>query len=895
MRRASTPVGGESAPWRIQPWRVTLVAVELVWWCLGARFRRTWVPSLVMALLIGVIGGFVFAAAAAARRVDDSYDVLMSEIDAPDLVVVPECGSSGLIGCTGPTSALDTEVVTGQISRLGAVERVRPVAEVRPYLIAPDGTPLLAEADNPKGCFDGDRSVSLLALRDGGPREQPLPFRLIGELPQGDPSGVVLTRATAERVGVGIGDGFTLAGWCTGDGDAVELSEPIDLVVTGVSIGAFDVEPPGTGQTIEPAYVDATLLDALYTAGADRSGFNTVWLRDGSTAEVTRQLDGYDVVLDVAKQTAIIDEALDADARPLWILAAFGALAGILLLAPIIDRSIRDDADDVATLVALGSTRSQVGLRAVSHIAVVAAAGALVAIASAPGIATLLPLGLAEVIVTERVYLDAVVTVFGTAFLISAVAAAAAFSTWRLVAGPRTSRPITALTTDRAVGSLRLRPPAQTGAMAAVGRPAGRRLASPWPGLVSLVLACTVSVAGLTYVGGLHNLEQSPHLLGWNWDVVVALETGPGDRASVIAKIGQLDGVEQATVGTLWPPVFLSTPGSDLQVWPWSFTTGPGAITPTMVQGRAPEGPDEVAIDLVFRDLTGLAPGDTVQLQRPSLAAQLADELGRNSDSGLVIDPPDDEPVVALFEITGIAVLSLERTQLVPQTSFTLAGLAAFVEPSVDEVEATRAWLPDDLPDEARDAVDQTLSDSRITDRVVYVRTSGDARDVAARIEEFEGVGGVMAPRPFEVVTLINALSLSGADDVPLALAILAAVAALALVTYLLSTGMWARRTELAILRALGLSAWGVRSSLAAQATTTVVLLFTVSVPVGVAIGRTAWLEYARDLLVVPAATVPWTRLVALFIGALVAVNVVAVLVAQLTVRRSAARELRAE
>ena len=78
-----------------------------------------------------------------------------------------------------------------------------------------------------------------------------------------------------------------------------------------------------------------------------------MWLLDDSTAAVTRELEGYDVLLDLAEQTAIIDEALDADARPLWILAAAGALTGILLLAPIIDRSIRADTDDVATLVAL--------------------------------------------------------------------------------------------------------------------------------------------------------------------------------------------------------------------------------------------------------------------------------------------------------------------------------------------------------------------------------------------------------------------------------------------------------------------------------------------------------------------------------------------------------------
>lgn len=891
--RASTTGMGASAPWCCRRSRVTLVVVELAWLSLHARLRRAWVPSLAIALLIGVVGGFVIAAASAARRVDGAYQALLSEIDAPDLVVIPGCGSKTITGCTGPPAVTDSDVVTEQLRRVEEVERVRPVSEVRPYLIAADGTPLLASRDNPIGCFDGDRSVGLLALRAGGPREQSLPFRLVGELPHGDPSGVVLTRATAERVGIGIGDGFTLAGWCNGDGESIELSEPIELAVTGMSIGAFDVEPPGTGRTVEPLYVDQSALDALYAAGAKRSAPNAVWLVDDSTASITPGLDGYDVLLDLAEQTAIIDEALHDDARPLWILAAAGALTGILLLAPIIDRSIRNDTDDVATLAALGSTRQQIGVRAVSHIVVLAAAGLLLAIAFAPLISVLLPQGLARVIVTDHASFDASVTALGTVLLFSAVAAIAAVSTWRLVGGTRLSRPVTALTTDRAVGSLRLGPPTQTGVMAAIGRPAGRRLASPWPGLVSLVLACTVCVGGLTYVAGLRHLEQSPHLVGWNWDAAVFVDDGADDRSRVVAEVGELDGVETATSGTLWPPVVLSMPGSDLQVWPWSFATGSGAITPTIVQGRSPQGPDEVAIDIVFRDLTGLAPGDTVQLQRPSLAAQIASELP--AEPGMIIEPPDDQPVVGTFEVTGIAVLPLGRTQVFPQTSFTLAGLAAFTTAKIDEVEAARAWLPDDLPVEVRTDIERKLADLDITDRLVYVRTSSDVSDVAARIEEIDGVAYVQAPRPIEVVTLVNELNLAGTDDVPLALAVLTAVAAVALVTYLLATGMWARRGELAMLRALGLSSWGVRLSLAAQAISTAVLVLAVSIPVGVAIGQWAWVGYARDLLVIQEPTIPWTGLATLIVGALVAVNAAAMVVAQLTVNRSAAKELRAE
>ena len=471
----------------------------------------------------------------------------------------------------------------------------------------------------------------------------------------------MLTRATADRVGVGIGDGFTVAGWCTGDGDPIELSEPIDVVVTGVSIGAFDVEPPGSGQTIEPAYVDETVVEALYAADAERPPYNAVWLVDDSTADVARELDGYDVVLDLAEQTAIIDEALDADARPMWILAAAGALTGILLLAPIIDRNIREDIEDVATLVALGCTRTQIGLRAVSNIVVLAAGGVVIAILAAPLIAALLPLGLAGVIVGDDVWFDVAVTALGIVLLVAALAAVSALSTWRLAVGPRTSRPVTTLTADRAVGSLRLRPPAQTGVMAAVGRPAGRRLVSPWPGIVSLVLACTVCVAGLTYVAGLRNLEQKSPPVGMELGrrrVHRRRRRGPfqGGRRDRAVRRGRT-----SDVGHLCGHRCTSRCQGP------TSKCGPGRSPPDPMPSRRPwcrAGPQRVPTRWPSISFSAMSPASRRVTPCSSNAPLSASRLHRswgNGGSAVVIEPPDDEPVVATFEVTGIAVLPTDR------------------------------------------------------------------------------------------------------------------------------------------------------------------------------------------------------------------------------------------
>ena len=68
--------------------------MAVLWPLLRVRWRRALAPSLAVALLIGVIGGFVLAAAASARRVETAYRTLVEEIDAPDLGVIPvvDCG-----------------------------------------------------------------------------------------------------------------------------------------------------------------------------------------------------------------------------------------------------------------------------------------------------------------------------------------------------------------------------------------------------------------------------------------------------------------------------------------------------------------------------------------------------------------------------------------------------------------------------------------------------------------------------------------------------------------------------------------------------------------------------------------------------------------------------------
>ena len=744
---------------------------------LRAGWRRARASSIIIALLIGLTGGFAIAAASAARQVDSAFDSLLREIDAPDLVVIPKCSAQSITGCDAPDEDAPTQLA--RLSSIDAVEQARTVEVVRPHLLGVDGTLLLATNDNPTGCFDGDRSPAMIAAGDGTPADQAVPFKLLGNMPAPNSTEVVLTRATARRVGLATGDELVLAGWCTGDGDAVELDTPIALVVSGLSIGPLDVEPPGTGISLEPTYVDPGVFDAIVDKGAETSLNSVVWLADGSVEATTRNITGYDVLIDIDEQASNIDRALDTDARPLWIIVLAGLVVGLLVLAPIIHRSIAGDAGDITALAALGASRSQRSVHVAAHITAVCAAGMLLAVIAAPSIRSALPLGLGAAIVTDRAPgWDSAATLAGIALLTVALGAVVAVSTWHSVRPDRDRTSPGTIESRRPSRSVRLRPAGQTGILAAIGRPAGRRLANPWPGIVSLALAVAVSVAGLTYVAGLRHFESTPRLTGWNWDMVVEIEGSPQERETTVERISALDGVDTATTGTFFPPVFLSIPDTDFQVWPWSYATGVEAITPTMVDGRAPQGPDEIAIDAVFAEFTGKAIGDTVVLSRPPLTEQLAEQI---SHEEIVADIPDTARTTSTFEITGLAVFSNDRTNRFPQASFTLDGYAEFIAPNDDEIADVRAWLPTDLPDELQGEIERYLADPSLDDRVAYVRTSSDVSVLAGRVEATEGVSAVFAVGSDDLLTLLNGLNVSDNDRVPATLAVMGLIASLAL------------------------------------------------------------------------------------------------------------------
>jgi hypothetical protein len=103
------------------------------------------------------------------------------------------------------------------------------------------------------------------------------------------------------------------------------------------------------------------------------------------------------------------------------------------------------------------------------------------------------------------------------------------------------------------------------------------------------------------------------------------------------------------------------------------------------------------------------------------------------------------------------------------------------------------------------------------------------------------------------------------------------------------------RRSELALLKALGLTRRQVREVIAWQASAILVIACLVGVPFGVVVGRWAWTSFAASLGVLPVTVIPGIALLSGFAALLVAGNLLATVPASIAARTKPAPLLRAD
>jgi hypothetical protein len=369
-----------------------------------------------------------------------------------------------------------------------------------------------------------------------------------------------------------------------------------------------------------------------------------------------------------------------------------------------------------------------------------------------------------------------------------------------------------------------------------------------------MIVGIAALTGAMTFTGGLDHLLVTPRLVGLNWNVTFfgGFEPPAGTQDADVLEVflhsidraEQVPGVERMGYGTFWPPSDVPLiDGIETQFM--SFSTGPRAIQPTIITGRAPVGADEIMVSAAVLDNLGRQIGDTIVVH-----------------GAILTEGVEPKPTSSRVEIVGVGVVPVVGGGLDKGVALTFEGLQRLYP--------------------------------QVGPGIAFSKLSEGA-DRERAIEDLEGLGFRRDTSPFDLAP-VDALNLDvrEADLVPRLLGALMAVLGAAVLTHLVLTGVRARRNELATLRALGFTSRQVRATLAWGATTVTVLTLLVALPLGIIAGRVAWEAYARRIDIVPESVYPWWPLALVAGVALVLANVVAVAAGR-SGARSPAKALRAE
>lgn len=809
---------------------------------LRSDLRTGWRPWAVLALLIGVFGGVVVAAEAGARRTATAYPRLLDASHA----------SHVLVGAfrTGLEGYYD------EVARLPQVEDATAMAGLPLLPRLPSGEP---------GTLDGN----VLAPVGGGlGRTLDRPELLAGRLPEPDrPREAVVNEVAAERYGLRVGSRWAMVAAQTDPADAEgEPHALVPLTVTVVGVGRWANEVVPTAKFDSTAHV--LMTPATYRAYGQGHGLNfdvvVVRLRPGADlarfrANVERlardRADEVGGVLfaDNLDRDRRVERAIRPQAVALGLFGAFAALAALLVLGQALARQLGEGATELPVLRALGLTRPQLAGLALAPTAVVAGAGALLAVAVAVSLSPLFPVGAARrAELHAGVEVNVAVLALGAAAIVVLFLAWAALPAWRL-AGATAGAPGTAETSGRdpslvarAVRSTSVSPSAAVGFRMALEPGRGRTAVPVRTALAGAVVGLAAVATTVTFAANLNRLVTTPGLYGRTWDGVIDGSFGAIDRDRAEAILRSSPSVVRWSGGYYGEAAIGGREVTAVGL--------EGDVAPTIVEGRRPRADDEVVLGTTTLRRAHRRVGDRVEV--------------------VLADEPRSMRVV------GRAV-------------FPALGRGSFPQTGLGEGLLTTTAVLEQPPD-------PSLPRPYYNFYLVTLRPGATATAEAAlghRLRtlcpadqscEFLGRSST-GERPAEIENL---------DRIrwtPVVLAGVLSAMAVASVGHMLVTSIRRRRRDLAVLKAIGFQRRQVSAAVAWQATAFAAVAAVIGLPLGVALGRVAWLALAHQLGIVPDVATPLLAVLAAGAATVVLANLIALVPGWLAGRVPPAVVLRAE
>jgi ABC-type lipoprotein release transport system permease subunit len=324
---------------------------------------------------------------------------------------------------------------------------------------------------------------------------------------------------------------------------------------------------------------------------------------------------------------------------------------------------------------------------------------------------------------------------------------------------------------------------------------------------------CALTAAGV-FGASLARLVATPGAYGWTWDLSVGNFASIPQARQAAQTLDATRGVD-SYVGAVTGELLVDS--SRVKVL--AVERGKASVPLGVVEGREPVGPGEIALGTATLRALGKHVGDT---------AAMATAAGQPSQQ---------------LRVVGRMVLSAG-----PLDNSIAPGKGAVVD-----LEVFRRLLPE------------------VASQVFLVRLDpaadrGQAADALGRA--FPG-------------TVVRALPHPDIDNVrrvgylPGLLAALVALLALGTVTHALVSSVRRRRRDLAVLKTLGFLRRQVSATVAWQATAFAVAAVLVGVPLGVAIGRWAWLLVAEQLGAAPVPIMSPLQILAIAGGAVLTANLI--------------------
>jgi FtsX-like permease family len=755
----------------------------------GAELRRRWRSLVVITLLIGLAGGVTLGAIAGARRTATSFDRFIDSTNNHDVLVFAD------------------DVRPPDVARLRTLQGVAGVGYARQLaVVRPDGSFLAVGGPLDAGLFrDVDR-----------------PRLVAGRLPARDATDeVVLPEPLARSARLGVGGSLKLRSYTPNQIAALATSTEqtpapagptLSLRIVGISRSPLDLSLQGGEGGV--LYLPRAFVERYGAVIGNFSGAHggvlLVRLTNGE-AGVPRFLRQLRAVLgsrhfDVdpaALSIGGVQHSIDLLTIGLLVFGVIAGVASVIALTLVISRQIALLATGQAPVRDLGLPRRPRAAAIVTPALLAIGAGAVIAALVAWAASPLTPFGVAGRAEPDPgLRFDASTLALGVIAIVLVLGGVATVVAWRGARMDLTAAKVRGrrLWLGKLLENGGAPPPATVGVRMALEAGRGRTAVPVRSALVGVAVAVLGVTAVAIFAGSLDHLGHTPRAYGVGWDVRIT-DTRAKTRGGGICGPTETRLTNDVAIESIANACSLDLAIDGRAVGAVGLTSLRGALQPTVLEGRAPENPGEVALGTETMNELGLKLDDRVKA-RGATTALTYRVVGR-----VVVPSIGEAQAIADGAVfTGQGLARIEASESVSSDR----TLVARFRPGVDQAAATR------------------------------------------RIARMPGVGDLGAPGVQRIATPLDVERFEQTNRMPFALALFLALLGVVAVGHLLVTSVQRRRRDFAILKSMGFRRVQVYATVASQATTVALIGVVIGVAAGVIAGSVLWRAAADNVGVVP-------------------------------------------